>query len=459
MNLFLIILSVVLAVACAVAVTLLMAQRRRAEQLERDNMAAVESAGARIAAAEARVAAAEQAREAERAAREAERVARAKAEADLEAERRSVADKVRSQQQMEQALREQFRALAGDVLGEQSRRFKEENRESMDIILKPFKDNIREFRERVEKIHSQQAEQSGALRNELERLMELNRQVTAETTNLTNALKGNSKVQGDWGEMILAQLLENSGLREGENYELQYNVKDEASGRNLRPDVILHLPGGKNIVIDSKVSLTAFERYVNADDDAARDAALKRHIESVRHHVDELATKNYQQYFADSPDFVIMFMPTEPSFLTALRGDDSLWNYAYGRKVIISSPTNLFAVLKLVVDLWKRDAQDRNTAKIVKTATDLYNQLCMFVDDFEKVGKSIEKATADYAQAYKRMCHGNNNVIRLGERMRGMGLRPKKRISDKALDEAALPTGDDDEQLLAETIGEEGGNE
>ena len=364
MNLFLIVLSVVLAVACAVLITLLLSQRRQAAEAARESAAA-------LSAALSRAESAERAAEETRGERERERVARAKAEADLEAERRSVADKVRSQQQMEQALREQFRALAGDVLGEQSRRFKEENRESMDTILKPFKDNIREFRERVERIHSQQAEQSGALKNELERLMELNRQVTAETTNLTNALKGNSKVQGDWGEMILSQLLENSGLREGENYELQYNVKDEESGRNLRPDVILHLPGGKNIVIDSKVSLTAFERYVNSEDDAARDVALKRHIESVRHHVDELATKNYQQYFTDSPDFVIMFMPTEPSFLTALRGDESLWNYAYGRKVIISSPTNLFAVLKIVVDLWKRDAQDRNTARIVKTATDL----------------------------------------------------------------------------------------
>lgn len=459
MNLFFIILSALLSVALAVAVTLLVAQRRRAEQMERESAAALEGAEARVAAAEARIAAAEAARETERAERERERVARAKAEADLEAERRSVADKVRSQEQMEKALREQFRALAGDVLGEQSRRFKEENRESMDIILKPFKDNIREFRERVEKIHSQQAEQSGALKNELERLMELNRQVTAETTNLTNALKGNSKVQGDWGEMILAQLLENSGLREGDNYELQYNVKDEESGRNLRPDVILHLPGGKNIVIDSKVSLTAFERYVNADDDAARDVAMKHHVDSVRKHVDELAAKSYQQYFADSPDFVIMFMPTEPSFLTALKNDDSLWKYAYDRKVIISSPTNLFAVLKLVVDLWKRDAQDRNTAKIVKTATALYDQMCRLVEDFEKVGKSIEKASSEYAQAYKRMCHGNNNVISLSERMRGLGLRPKKRISDKALDEASLPTEEDEEQLLAENIGEEGNNE
>ena len=206
MNLFLIVLSVVLAVACAVLITLLMSQRRQAAEAARESAAA-------LSAALSRAESAERAAEETRGERERERVARAKAEADLEAERRSVADKVRSQQQMEQALREQFRALAGDVLGEQSRRFKEENRESMDTILKPFKDNIREFRERVERIHSQQAEQSGALKNELERLMELNRQVTAETTNLTNALKGNSKVQGDWGEMILSQLLENSGLR------------------------------------------------------------------------------------------------------------------------------------------------------------------------------------------------------------------------------------------------------
>ena len=232
MDLFLTILSVLLAVACAVAVTLLISQRRRAEQLERENAAAAEA-----------LRAAEAAREAERAGHEDERMARVRAEADLEAERRAVADKVRSQQQMEQALREQFRALAGDVLGEQSRRFKEENRESMDIILKPFKDNIREFRERVEKIHSQQAEQSGALKNELQRLMELNRQVTAETTNLTNALKGNSKVQGDWGEMLLETILDNSNLVRGVHYQTQYNVKD-AEGNNLRPDVVLFLPSG-----------------------------------------------------------------------------------------------------------------------------------------------------------------------------------------------------------------------
>lgn len=452
MNLFLIILSVVLAVACAVAVTLLMAQRRRAEQLERDNMAAVESAEARIAAAEARVAAAEQAREAERAAREAERVSRAKAEADLEAERRSVADKVRSQQQMEQALREQFRALAGDVLGEQSRRFKEENRESMDIILKPFKDNIREFRERVEKIHSQQAEQSGALRNELERLMELNRQVTAETTNLTNALKGNSKVQGDWGEMLLETILDNSALSKGIHYETQYNIKDE-EGRNLRPDVVLHLPEKKDIVIDSKVSLTAFVGYTSAQSEEERQRYLAAHVASVRQHVVELGRKEYQRRL-NSPDFVIMFIPNEPAFLAALQNDPAIWADAYDRKVIISSPTNLFALLKLVADLWKYNDQDKNTKEIAACGLKLYEQLVAFTASLEGVGTALDKARASYDDAYKRLCKGNDNIIRVGERLRKTArLQTKRQHAARTL-EAAGSDGPDEEIGLAIGTGE-----
>lgn len=220
--------------------------------------------------------------------------------------------------------------------------------------------------------------------------MELNRRITTETTNLTNALKGNSKVQGDWGEMILETILDNSNLIRGVHYDTQLNIKDEA-GNNLRPDVVLYLPEGKRIVIDSKVSLTAFVGYVGAEDEATRRQYLASHVASVRQHVVELGRKEYQRLL-DSPDFVIMFIPNEPAFLAALQNDSSIWADAYDKKVIISSPTNLFALLKLVDDLWKRNAQNKNTADIVTYGTKLYEQLVAFTASLEGVGQSLDAA-------------------------------------------------------------------
>ena len=228
------------------------------------------------------------------------------AQARLEAAEQRMAEARAEREKMEETFRTQFKNLANDILGEQSRTFKETNREALDVLLKPFRDNIVEFRERVEKIYSSENEQRGALRNELERLMELNRRITTETTNLTNALKGNSKVQGDWGEMILETILDNSNLIRGVHYDTQLNIKDEA-GNNLRPDVVLYLPEGKRIVIDSKVSLTAFVGYVGAEDEATRRQYLASHVASVRQHVNELSRKEYQRLL-ESPDFVIMFV-------------------------------------------------------------------------------------------------------------------------------------------------------
>lgn len=374
--------------------------------------------------------------------REQERMMRVKAETELDAERRSVADKVRTQQEMEKALREQFRNLAGDVLEEQSRRFKENNAESMNTILKPLKDNIIDFRTRMEGIFSHQTEQSGALKNELKRLMELNAQITTETTNLTNALKGNSKVQGDWGEVILQTILEKSNLIKGVHYDTQLNVKDE-KGNNLRPDVVLYLPGEKQIIIDSKVSLTAYVNYVAAENDAEAHAAMTAHIASVRQHVKELGSKQYQQYM-NSPDFVIMFVPNEPAFLDALKEDNAIWGDAYERKVIVSSPTNLFALLKIVADLWQRDEQSKNQEKIIKCGTTLYEQLVAFEEELLSVGASITKAQESYDKAFKRLKTGNNNIVRVGERLRDMGLPTAKRQNVKLLDEIA-----NDEELDA----------
>ena len=337
-------------------------------------------------------------------------------------------------EKMEEQFKAQFRNLANDILGEQTRHFRETNKDELDKLLKPFRDNITNFRERVEHIYSTENEQRGALRNELENLMKLNARITTETANLTQALKGNSKVQGDWGEMILETILDNSNLIRGIHFDTQLNLKD-ADGNNLRPDVVLYLPEGKQIVIDSKVSLTAYADYTAAEDAAAREQYLAAHVASVRQHVKELGSKEYQRLL-QSPDFVIMFVPNEPAFLTALQSDTAIWSDAYDRKVIVSSPTNLFALLKLVDDLWKRNDQSKNTADIVTYGTKLYDQLVAFVAALEGVGQSLEKAQSSYDEAYKRLCMGNDNIIRSGERLRKLGLPTKKQQSRRAITES-----------------------
>ena len=340
------------------------------------------------------------------------------------------------QSKLEERYRAQFKNLANDILNEQTQQFKQSNKESLDILLKPFKDNITSFRERVEKIYADGNQQQGALQNELKNLMELNNRITTETTNLTNALRGNSKVQGDWGEMILETILDNSNLIKGIHYDTQESVKDEEN-RDKRPDVVLYLPDQKRIIIDSKVSLTAFVNYTNSDNELERKGYLDQHIKSVRQHVKELGRKEYQKLF-NSPDFVVMFMPNEPAFLTALQVDDTIWSDAYEKKVIVSSPTNLFALLKLVADIWKRSEQNKNTAEIVTQGTKLYDQLVAFTGSLESVGVALDKAKDSYDDAYKRLCTGNNNIIRQGEKLRKLGLPTKKEQSTKTLEGADL---------------------
>lgn len=417
MTIVAIIVIAILAAACAVTLFMWTSQRRAAESATaalRESEARVRTLIEEKTAAEARLAYVER--------RQAEQ---AKSEEAMIAER----------ERAEEAMKAQFRNLANDVLAEQSKRFRESNKESIDVLLKPFKDNITEFRERVERIYSAENEQHGALRNELKNLMELNRRITTETTNLTNALRGNSKVQGDWGEMILETILDGSNLIKGVHYDTQVNLKD-GDGNNLRPDVVLFLPEGKRIVIDSKVSLTAYANSVGAEDEATRRSAVAAHVASVRQHVAELGRKEYQRLL-ESPDFVIMFIPNEPAFLAALQADNTIWADAYDKKVIISSPTNLFALLKLVDDLWKRNAQSKNTAEIVACGTKLYEQLAAFTGSLENVGSSLDRARTAYDDAYKRLCRGNDNIVRVGERLRKLGLPTKRRQSARALETAS----------------------
>lgn len=349
-------------------------------------------------------------------------------------EEERAAERTRREEQQEQ-LKAQFRNLANEILGEQSKHFRETNRESLDVLLKPFRDNITEFRERVERIYSHENEQRGELKNELRHLMELNRRITTETTNLTNALRGNSKVQGDWGETMLETILDSSSLVKGLHYETQYSLKD-AEGRNLRPDVVLKLPENKRIVIDSKVSLTAYVAYTAAESDEERRRHLTAHLASVKQHVQELGRKEYQRLL-DSPDFVVLFVANEPAYLEALKADPTIWTDAYERKVLLSSPTNLFALLRLVADLWKYDAQDKNTKRIAECGLKLYEQAVAFSASLETVGAALGKAQEAYADARKRLASGNNNLVRVGLQLKETARLQSKKAFSAALQEEA----------------------
>lgn len=355
-----------------------------------------------------------------------------------------------AREKQEETFRLQFRNLAGEILGEQSQRLRQTSQESIDLLLKPFRDNITDFRKRVEEIYTVQLSQRGELKAELKQLMELNRSISAEAQNLTNALKGNSKVQGDWGEMLLETILDNSALTRGIHYQTQHNIKDE-EGRNLRPDVVLHLPEKKNIVIDSKVSLTAFLAYNAAENDQDRRRHLAAHVASVRQHVTELGRKEYQRLL-NSPDFVILFIPNEPAFLEALKSDREIWSDAYDKKVIISSPTNLFALLKLVADLWKYNDQDKNTRQIAACGLKLYEQAAAFASSLEGVGTALEKAHDAYEDARKRLCTGNDNILRVGQRLQKIArLQTKKQFPARLVDDAGNEAvAFDPEEPLAE---------
>lgn len=352
-------------------------------------------------------------------------------------QQRSTAEQQKSEmEQMQKAMQEQFRNLANDILEEKSRVFRQTNSESIEQLLKPFRDNITDFRLRVESIHRDDVERHGALKNELKNLMDLNRRITDETNNLTEAIRGNSKVQGDMGEMILTTILDHSNLIKGEHYVVQANLKDE-EGNNLRPDVILNLPDGKRVIIDSKVSLTAYLDYTRADNDADRASAMARHIESIRQHIKELSRKEYHRLLDCTPDFVLMFIPIESAFLEAMREcRDDLWLEAYNRKVILSSPTNLFAMLKLVDDLWQRDNRNRSTERIAQLGVKLYDQFVRFVGALESVGKGLGDAQRSYDEAYRRLTTGNDNLVRNSERLRQYGINPKKLLNSNLLDAA-----------------------
>lgn len=349
-------------------------------------------------------------------------------------------------EQQNEALRQemmlQFNVLASDVLKRNSESLKEANSEQIDALLRPLKENIESFKKTISEGYVKETSSRKLLEVQIERLVKLNETIGEEARNLTSALKGNSKVQGDWGEMILETLLENAGLERGINFETQLtrdsggNVLKNDEGKLLRPDVLIKLPDNHSIIVDSKVSLTAFVDYCNAEDENVRIVAGKKHLQSVYAHIDELYAKMYQNNLKGAADYVMMFIPNESAYIAAVQLDINLWKYAYERGVIIVSPTHLFSVMSIVSQLWRQDKQNRNAMLIAERGGKLYDKLVLFMDSFEKVGKSIDDAMTSYNKSFNQLRTGKGNVLRQAEDMKALGAKASKSLPERLSDSA-----------------------
>lgn len=336
----------------------------------------------------------------------------------------------------------QFNVLASDVLKRNSESLKEANSEQIDALLRPLKENIESFKKTISEGYVKETSSRKLLEVQIERLVKLNETIGEEARNLTSALKGNSKVQGDWGEMILETLLENAGLERGINFETQLtrdsggNVLKNDEGKLLRPDVLIKLPDNHSIIVDSKVSLTAFVDYCNAEDENVRIVAGKKHLQSVYAHIDELHAKMYQNNLKGAADYVMMFIPNESAYIAAVQLDINLWKYAYERGVIIVSPTHLFSVMSIVSQLWRQDKQNKNAMLIAERGGKLYDKLVLFMDSFEKVGKSIDDAMTSYNKSFNQLRTGKGNVLRQAEDMKNLGAKASKSLPERLSDSA-----------------------
>ena len=332
-----------------------------------------------------------------------------------------------------QLLADQFRNLATEILEDKSKRFTETNRENIEKILQPLNKDIAEFRKKVDEAYHKESTERTVLERKIAELVQLNNQIRVDAANLTNALKGNAKTQGDWGEMILERILENSGLTKGREYFVQETLRDETNrvihgenGNLMRPDVMIVYPDNRKVIIDSKVSLTAYVNYCNAETDAERDFALKAHIQSIRKHIDELSGKNYCGWADGTLDFVMMFIPNEASYVLAMQTDSALWNEAYRKRVLLLSPANLIASLKLTADLWSREYQNRNALEIAERGAKLYDKCVAFLESFTAIGDSIRKTGEVYEQAFNRLKNGNGNLISQTMKLKELGVKSKK---------------------------------
>ncbi|NMH28127.1 DNA recombination protein RmuC [Flavobacterium silvaticum] len=369
-----------------------------------------------------------------------------------EAEFENISEKLRDQkeevEQLQQKFTKEFENLANKILDEKSLKFTEQNKQNISSLLNPLQEKIQLFEKRVDDTHKESIDYHAALRQQILGLRDMNEQMSREAVNLTRALKGDSKMQGNWGELVLERVLEKSGLEKGREYEVQQSFTT-TEGNRVFPDVIVNLPDGKKMVIDSKVSLVAYERYANEDDETLRPSLLKEHTNSIRRHIEQLGEKNYHDlYQMESPDFVLLFIPIEPAFALALNDDATLYNRAFEKNIVIVTPATLLATLRTIDSMWANQKQQQNAYEIARQAGALYDKFEGFVQDLIKIGKRIDDSKTEYSAAMNKLFDGKGNLISSVEKLKKMGAKAKKSLPENVLLRADVEPAEENQDEL-----------
>ena len=363
-----------------------------------------------------------------------------RAEENLKAQREISLKQEQHVQELEQKLTLEFAKIANKILDEKSAKFTAQNQTNLDQILNPLKANIKSFEEKVDKVYQTEAAERSQLKGVIFQLMDQSKQIQTDANNLTKALKGDSKKQGSWGEIILERVLETSGLVKDREYSVQKSL-NSSEGERFQPDVIVNLPDEKNLIVDAKISLVAYERMISAELEEEKALYLKQHLLSIKNHIDGLSAKNYQHLYAiNSPDFVLLFIPIEASFSVTVQADTELFNYAWNKKVVLVSPTTLLATLRTIASIWKVDRQNKNVFEIAEEAGALYDKFVGFLDDMQKIGRHLEQTQKAHDDAFKKLQYGSGNLIGKVEKIKKLGAKTKanKQIDSKFLDDEEL---------------------
>jgi len=339
--------------------------------------------------------------------------------------------------ELQEKFTKEFENLANKILEEKSAKFTEQNSENMKSILLPLQDKIQGFEQKVEQTHKESIDYHAALRQQIVGLSEMNAQMSKETLNLTKALKGDSKMQGNWGELVLERVLEKSGLEKGREYEVQQSFTNNEGNRVL-PDVVINLPDGKKMIVDSKVSLVAYEKWINEESEILKIDFLREHVNSIKRHVEQLGSKNYHDlYQIESPDFVLLFIPIEPAFAIALNEDSTLYNKAFDRNIVIVTPTTLLATLRTIDSMWTNQKQQENAFEIARQAGALYDKFEGFVTDLVRIGNKIKDTKTEYENAMSKLVDGRGNLISSVEKLKKMGAKAKKSLPENIITRAS----------------------